>query len=43
MAIESNKMGFAQKSELLAILLRVGVNGTNVLQLAQQLLIDVDG
>src|SRR5215210_5382265 len=36
-------MGFAQKSELLAILLRVGVAGTNVVQLAQQLLVDHGG
>ena len=36
-------MGFAQKSELLAILLRVGVAGTNVVQLAQQLLVEHGG
>jgi DNA repair protein RadC len=36
-------MDFAQKSELLAILLRVGVAGTNVVQLAQQLLVEQGG
>ena len=36
-------MGFAQKSKLLAILLRVGVTGTNVVQLAQQLLVERGG
>jgi len=34
MATESNTMGFAQKTELPAILLRIGVAGTNVVQLA---------
>lgn len=35
--------GALSDSELLAILLRVGVEGTNVLQLAQQLLIEYGG
>src|SRR5215211_1647369 len=43
MATQSSRMGFAQKSKLLAILLRVGVAGTNVLQLAQQLLVENGG
>jgi DNA repair protein RadC len=40
---ESSTIGFAQKSKLLAILLRVGVAGTNVVQLAQLLLIERGG
>src|SRR3954449_7172686 len=43
MATESSTIGFAQKTELLAILLRVGVAGTNVVQLAQQLLVEQGG
>ncbi|MCS6889833.1 MAG: hypothetical protein NZQ09_16645, partial [Chloroflexus sp.] len=35
--------GALSDAELLAILLRVGVSGTNVLQLAQQLLGDYGG
>src|SRR5215217_7007195 len=43
MTTESSTIGFAQKTELLAILLRVGVTGTNVIQLAQLLLVEQGG
>src|SRR5215213_11899686 len=43
MATVSKTIGFAQKTELLAILLRVGVTGTNVVQLAQLLLVEQGG